>query len=99
MISHQDSSSPLKIEDIKFLRVLQSDTNTVTVEAMLKSDLVTLKIEKPTWRCDFLAEFILNINSIFLVQEIFGRYSGEIREIFGRDSGDIREIFIRLVRG
>ena len=59
---------------------------------------------------DFLAEFILNINSIFLVQEIFGRYSGdirerfgrysgEIRERFGRDSGDIREIFGRLVRG
>ena len=50
MISHQDSSSPLKIEDIKVLRVLQSDTNSVTVEALLKSDLVTLKIEKPTWR-------------------------------------------------
>ena len=59
---------------------------------------------------DFLAEFILNINSIFLVQEIFGRYSGDIRdifgrysgdirEIFGRYSGDIREIFVRLVRG
>ena len=43
-----------------------------------------------TLSCDFLAEFILNINSIFLVQEIFGRYSGDIREIFGRYSGDIQ---------
>ena len=44
---------------------------------------------------DFLAEFILNINSIFLVQEIFGRYSRDIRERFGRYSGEIRERFGR----
>ena len=50
-------------------------------------------------RRDFLDLFTLNIYSIFLVQEIFERYSGEIEYIFDflvqerfeRDSRDIRE--------
>ena len=55
--------------------------------------------------CDFLDLFTLNIYSIFLVQEIFERYSGEIeyifdfsssreiRERFGKDPGEIEYIF------
>ena len=54
---------------------------------------------------DFLDLFTLNIYSIFLVQEIFERYSREIeyifdfsssreiRERFGKDPGEIEYIF------
>ena len=45
---------------------------------------------------DFLDLFTLNIYSIFLVQEIFERYSGEIEYIFDISSSrEIRERFER----